>query len=101
MPSFVPPNQVNFELHGAHPVLRMAVTPPQVSSADGWSLLCMASTCVVDGPGELGYLVARLDHNRTDVVPYGWEDAVRTVSGCTVVFGVAPNSPGFFVPVKA
>jgi hypothetical protein len=94
MPSFLPPAAVQFELRDGRPVLRLAAEESAAGTPDGWSLMNRLTMCVVDGPGDAGYLLARLGPDGLDTAPRGWDDAVERAGGCTVEF--ATNS--LFVP---
>jgi hypothetical protein len=41
--------------------------------------------CVVDGPGDAGFLLPRMSPTG-DLAPAGWDEAVERSGGCTVVF---------------
>ncbi|GIH18046.1 hypothetical protein [Rugosimonospora africana] len=94
MPSFLPPDDVRFELSDGKPVLRVAAPAPDPATADRWSLFVRATMCVLDGPGEDGYLLARLGAGG-DAAPTGWDDAVHRAGGCLVVFGGEPGGELF------
>ncbi|MGI5146365.1 hypothetical protein ACQEVC_08255 [Plantactinospora sp. CA-294935] len=96
MPDFLPPEAVRFELVDGSPVLRLAVEAPGPAQDDQWLLVNRLTLCVVDGPGEAGYLVARLGPGGADAAPPGWDDAVDRAAGTTVVFGAEPHSPSIF-----
>lgn len=97
MPAFLPPDAVRFELQDGTPVLRLAVMAPAVSQADQWSLLSRTTMCVVDGPDDAGYLIARIAPGSGDAAPAGWDDAVERVGGSLVVFGSEPDAQAVFV----
>lgn len=94
MPSFLPPDDVRFELTNGKPVLRVAVPAPDPAAPGRWSLFVRTAMCVLDGPGEDGYLIARFGTGG-DVAPIGWDDAVRRAGGCLVVFGGEPGGELF------
>lgn len=96
MPAMLPPDAVRFELHGPGPVLRLAVDAPGELRSEQWSLVSRLTLCVVDGPGEAGYLTPRLGPHG-DVAPAGWDEAVERAGGSTVVFGTRPDAPAVFV----
>ncbi|MFG2052869.1 hypothetical protein ACGFI9_02460 [Micromonospora sp. NPDC048930] len=96
MPAMLPPEFVRFELHGADPVLRLAVDPPADLRPEQWSLISRLTLCVVDGPGEAGYLTPRLGP-QGDVAPAGWDEAVDRAGGSQVVFGAGADAPAVFV----
>lgn len=92
----LPPESVRFELHGAGPVLRLAVDAPGDLRAEQWSLISRLTLCVVDGPGDVGYLTPRFGP-QGDVAPAGWDEAVERAGGSLVVFGTRPDAPAVFV----
>ncbi|MFR9779924.1 hypothetical protein ACL02O_28190 [Micromonospora sp. MS34] len=96
MPAMLPSESVRFELHGADPVLRLAVEPPPDLRPEQWSLISRLTLCVVDGPGEVGYLTARFGP-QGDAAPAGWDEAVDRAGGSHVVFGAGPDAPAVFV----
>lgn len=89
MPSFLQPDAVRFELRSGEPVLTLAVEVPE-GADDGWTLLNRMTLCVVDGPGETGFLFPRIGGPvgtpPGDLAPEGWDDAVDGAGGCTVMF---------------
>jgi hypothetical protein len=93
MPDFLPPDSAIFELHAHQAVIRLLVEAPAVPHPDGWSVLSRATLCVVDGPGDVGYLLARMGVD----VPDGWDEAFDAAKGSTVIFGQGPNAPSMFV----
>lgn len=90
MPSFLTPESVRFEIRQGQPVLSLAVDVPD-GPEEGWTLLNRLTLCVVDGPGEAGYLFPRVGGPTGvppgDLAPEGWDDAVDGAGGSTVVFG--------------
>jgi hypothetical protein len=99
MPDFIPPEAVHFALEDGRAVVRLAVeTPP----GDGpWSMFSRMTMCVLDGPGDAGYLLARLGPDGNDQAPPGWDEAVERDGGGVVVFGAGADAPSIFVPVLA
>ncbi|MDT5027910.1 MAG: hypothetical protein QOE61_4336 [Micromonosporaceae bacterium] len=95
VPSFLAPDAVDFSWQDQLPLLRLAVDQPEPAiGATGWSVLIRATMCVVDGPGDAGFLVARLGPGG-DLAPEAWGDAVDRAGGCLVGFG---EGQATFVP---
>ncbi|WP_404386463.1 hypothetical protein LL946_07785 [Knoellia locipacati] len=85
MPEFLEPNRVDLSLSDGIPTITLAGV--EVSAGDGWSVLNRATLLVVDGPGDEGFLIRRLEGNGTDLTPAGWDDAVSDRGYVTVVAG--------------
>lgn len=101
MPEFLPADSVSFVIEGEMPLLRLAVAGPGSSTSDGWSVHSMMSMCVVDGPGDQGYLIARFGPQGADIAPDGWDAAVQRAGGAVVSFGIEAETQRFFVPSLA
>ncbi len=104
MPELLQPEAVSFTLTGGVPEITLAVPAPvspvspvspgspvspvspvsSVSPGD-WSILVMVTVLVIDGPGDLGYLIPRFGPAAADV-PESWESAVTTAGGAHVRF---------------
>jgi hypothetical protein len=81
MPDFIPPEAAHFALDDRRAVVRLAVEAPP---GDGpWSMFSRMTMCVLDGPADAGYLLARPGADGTD---QGWDEAVERDGGA-VVFG--------------
>jgi len=91
MPMTLTPDQVRFELHDGMPVIRLLVARPAEAAAAGWSLMSRVTLCVVDGPGDAGYLFPRFGLEAPD----GWEEAAEQHEGAYVVFGDAGEANVF------
>ncbi len=76
MPSYVDPRRVAFALVDGVPTLTL--TGVEVTTTEGWSLLNRQTLVVVDGPGDEGLLVRRLDDDGADLAPAGWDDTVAS-----------------------
>ena len=101
MPGFLPPGRTTFfVLDSGLPVAVLAVgpdgldelEPPAVDASgldeapvlEGWGLMARTTMTVVDGPGELGFLVAgEWDELQSSVA---WSHAVGTRGGAVVLF---------------
>jgi hypothetical protein len=86
MPQTLMPSDVQFALVEQRAYLRLTVSPQP--PADGWSLLNLRTMCVVDGPGDAGFLLPRLSPSG-DAAPAGWDEAVDRDGGALVSFGGA------------
>ena len=86
MPEFLSPESARFELTDGTPLLRLAVPAPP--SVEGWSIMNRLTMCVVDGPGNAGYLLPRFA-SHGDLAPNGWDEAVQRSGGAMVAFGDA------------
>jgi hypothetical protein len=95
MASYVPREHAQFELRDGAPVIRLAVDVPTEAVAGPWSLLNRLTLIVVDGPGDVGFLLSRADAGG-DVTPPGWDDAVDRAAGSHVVFGTGAGGPAVF-----
>jgi hypothetical protein len=95
MASFVRPEHARFELRDGAPMIVLEVDVPAELVAGAWSLLNRLTMIVVDGPGDAGFLMARIGGGR-DVTPSGWDDAVELAAGSHVVFGVGGSAPTVF-----
>ncbi len=83
MPQSVDPDQATLSIEEGEPTI--ALRDVEVSSAEGWSFLNRATLLVVDGPGDEGFLLRRLDGQGSDVAPAGWDDAVTANGSVTVL----------------
>jgi hypothetical protein len=102
MPDFIPPEAVRFGLRDGRAVLRLAFDPAaaEPAVADGpWSMFNRMTMCVLDGPADAGFLLARLGPDGTDLAPPGWDEAVERDGGTVVVFGDQADAPSIFVPL--
>lgn len=95
MASFLPSEAVRFELRDGAPVIVLDVDAPAELVAGDWSLLNQLTMCVVDGPGDAGFLLARVA-TTGDAAPAGWDDAVDRAAGGHVVFGHGADAPTVF-----
>lgn len=95
MPEFLPPTSASFALDEGVPSIRLDLDVPQGAAAGPWGLLSRATLCVIDGPGDLGYLLPRMAAG-PDPAPDGWDEAVERAGGCWVVFGRSPGVPPTF-----
>jgi hypothetical protein len=87
VPSFLEPDAVDFSWQDRLPLLRLTAEQPESAvGAPGWSVTIRATMCIVDGPGDVGFLLARLGPGG-DLAPEGWNDAVGREGGCLVAFG--------------
>ncbi len=59
MPQYVDPDQATLSIEEGEPTI--ALRDVEVSSTEGWSFLNRATLLVVDGPGDEGFLLRRLD----------------------------------------
>jgi hypothetical protein len=75
MPSFVPPEPATFAVEEGKAVVRASGV--RVHQPSDWSLLSQPTLVVVDGPGDEGFLFARIDPAGNDHAPVGWDDAVQ------------------------
>ena len=101
MPDFIPPEAARFELRDGNALVRLDVDPPPAMTAGQWSMVSRMTMCVLDGPGDTGYLLARLGPDGNDQAPHGWDEAVERDGGGVVVFGAGADAPSIFVPVLA
>lgn len=83
MPSYLEPEQVRFELVDGMPTIRL--TDVTLDEPSGWSVLNRRTLVVVDGPGDEGFLLKRLDDEQGDLAPDGWDDAVAERGAVDVV----------------
>jgi hypothetical protein len=74
MPSYLDPERVRLELVGGVPTITLSDATLTVPS--GWSVLNRQTLVVVDGPGDEGFLLRRLDGEQGDLAPDGWDAAV-------------------------
>ncbi len=81
MSVIVPTRLVTLTLVGGTPL----ITLPEagVTTTEGWSVLNRPSFIVIDGPGEEGFILARLPGD----APPGWDDAIETGAGAWVQAG--------------
>ncbi|NUT35209.1 MAG: hypothetical protein HOV79_19305 [Hamadaea sp.] len=94
---FLRPELVTFELRDDKPVLTLAVEPPDAPD-EGWTFMNRLTVCVVDGPGDAGFLFPRIGGPRGDMAPAGWDEAVDRTGGSTVVFSAGPQIRTLFAP---
>jgi len=83
VPEFLQPDRFGLDLADGVPTITLADAQP--SSTEGWSVLNRLTLLVVDGPGDEGYLLPRLNGNGGDAAPAGWDDSVERHSGVDVV----------------
>jgi hypothetical protein len=95
MASYVRREDARFELRDGAPVIVLAVEVPTEVVAGPWSLLNRLTLIVVDGPGDVGFLMSRIDAG-VDVTPPGWDDAVESAAGSHVVLGTGASAPAVF-----
>jgi hypothetical protein len=100
MPKFLTPDAVRFELLDDKPILRLPAPAPAAIEADRWFLMSGTTLCVVDGPDDAGYLVARFGADGADAAPAGWDDAVARAGGSLVAFGDEPVAAAAFVALS-
>jgi len=74
MPSYLEPEQVRLELVDGVPTITL--TDVTLEDLSGWTVLNRRTLVVVDGPGDEGFLLKRLDGEQGDRAPDGWDDAV-------------------------
>jgi hypothetical protein len=74
MPEFLEAQRYRLELLEGVPTVTLLDT--ELSDTDGWSVLNRATVVVVDGPGDEGFLLARLTPSQGDRAPAGWDEAV-------------------------
>lgn len=97
MPEFLSSEAVRFELQEGVPVVHLAVDPPHATLSGPWSLLTLGTVCVIEGPGQAGYLVPRFRPDGTVTTPDGWDSAVERAAGSHVVFGAGLAAASIFV----
>ncbi|MDT0212512.1 hypothetical protein Q9R29_01315 [Rothia sp. ARF10] len=85
MAEHIAPDRVSFEVDGGTPTVTLSDV--EVSTDEGWTFLNRATMVVVDGPGDEGFLLARMTGDGTDLAPEGWDDAVDAQGELTVVAG--------------
>ncbi|WP_250035038.1 hypothetical protein [Paractinoplanes maris] len=95
MSTFLTAESARLELHDGKPLIRAAVSPPAESLAAEWSVISLVTTLIVDGPGDLGFLMARFGDDGIET-PTGWEEAVAASGGSHVQFGTGPAAPVVF-----
>lgn len=83
MPSFVAPDRVSFHILDGLPSISLT-GDIAVGSVEGWSVLNRLTVIVVDGPGDEGLLIKRLDPDGSDLAPAGWDEAVVASGGIGV-----------------
>jgi hypothetical protein len=62
----------------------------------GWSVLPRLTLVVVDGPGDEGFLLRRMDRTGADHAPPGWDDAVDRHGG---VWLALDDGDSIFAPI--
>jgi hypothetical protein len=87
MPKMLTPDLVRFELRDGAAVVRLLAEQPPEAAMDGWSLMNRTTLCVVDGPGDAGYLFPRIGLD----VPEGWDEVADKQGGAFVVFGATAD----------
>ncbi len=65
----------------------------EASGTQGWSFLNRATMLVVDGPGDEGFLVRRLERDGADLAPPGWDDAVASHGSVAVIASGTSTPP--------
>lgn len=108
MPSFLPTERSRFyvqpnglpvavltidteQLEGIDAPVLKADAPPPSAALEGWSLLPKLVMTVVDGPGDVGFLVGG-DPTAIDAMA-PWVEAAKQVAGAFVVFS-PPSANG-------
>lgn len=76
MPEFLKPDQFTLSIDDGMPTI--ALHGATVSNTSGWSFLNRATLLVVDGPGEEGFLLRRMDSPDADLAPRRWDEAVAS-----------------------
>ena len=82
MPEFLEPDRFSLDLADGVPTVTLV--DAQASSTQGWSVVNRLTLLVVDGPGDEGYLLPRLDGNGADLAPTGWDASVERHGGVEV-----------------
>jgi hypothetical protein len=77
------------------PMITLRVHVPTGIAVGQWSLLNRATLLVVDGPGDVGFLLPRIGP-AGDLAPAGWDPAVEHAAGARVVFGDEAGAPTTF-----
>ena len=85
MAEHIAPDRVSFEVDGGTPTVTLSDV--EVTAGEGWTFLNRATMVVVDGPGDEGFLLARMTGDGTDLAPEGWDEAVEAQGTVTVVGG--------------
>ena len=83
MPQFVDPDHATLSIEDGEPTI--ALRDVEASSAEGWTFLNRATLVVIDGPGDEGFLLRRLEGQGSDVAPAGWDEAVASHGSVTVL----------------
>jgi hypothetical protein len=76
MPEFLKPDRFTLSLDDGIPTITLHGAT--ASNTNGWSFLNRATLLVVDGPGEEGFLLRRMDSPGADLAPEGWDEAVAS-----------------------
>jgi hypothetical protein len=98
MPEVLAPERATFDVRDGEPLIILDVDP--TGATGHWSLLSRPTMCVVDGPGDTGYLLVRLTP-AGDAAPAGWDEAVAGAGGSHVVLGTAAGAPAVFARALA
>ncbi len=83
MPQILKPGQFTLSVDRGAPIITLPDV--MVSSTDGWSFLNRAMVLVADGPGDEGFLMARMTGAGEDVAPEHWDDAVASTGSVRLV----------------
>jgi len=76
MPEFLEPDRFTLSLDGGMPTITLHGTT--VSNTSGWSFLNRATLLVLDGPGDEGFLLRRMESADADLTPERWDEAVAS-----------------------
>jgi len=83
MPQQLSPDGFSLTIERGSPVVTLHDVA--VSGGVGWSFLNRATLLVVDGPGDEGFLLARMTAPDVDAAPTGRDTAVASAGSVTVV----------------
>lgn len=88
MPDFLKPDQFTLSIEDGVPTI--ALHGATVSNTSGWSFLNRATLLVIDGPGEEGFLMPRMDRPDTDLAPEHWDEAVASTGSVRLLASGVP-----------
>lgn len=88
MPQFLKPGQFTLSIQDGVPTI--ALLGATMSNTSGWSFLNRATLLVVDGPGEEGFLLRRMDSPDADLAPEGWDEAVASTGSVRLLASGVP-----------